>query len=647
MLHELLVALSGVSGSIFVDKELQGFQVVANLPFLHPSEVEILNRLCKLGSYFKQFELFIRSYSVLLPGNCTNDDTDDSQSLSGLYLQALCTGLDNTLDSYRNTLLALEQEILKDVHIPITRLQHKLEEYQLLFPALASMLEEIKMKKAKGCLILEILHKHCSNGIPVVKEAFLSILHVCHGVMYKQLSAWLLHGLLLDYYDEFFITLKNPVQISPSAIEVDSSREDAKSGTEIQQDQQENGQGIQKTAENHFCLNADMLPSYISTSVAEKILFVGESVKMLESAMSRSADNRRDAVMKKSEVEFGLSLHKLQQEPVFHLPSFEKEIDRIKARIAEHLWFLVVEEGQLLKHLKLLKDFYLLGRGEIFRSLIEKSKDLLRAPPNANTSHNMKVIFNEIIGKLLPDEEEDTSHFTPSVDMPKSKPTKGEETNVITGWNSIQLEYNVQWPLHIVFTPHFLEKFNSLFRFLLNVRRTQMELQNVWVMYKGRKAAQKGISKKIWLLRMEMTFLVDNLQYYLQVDVLEAQYSILQEKINGTKDFETLRLAHDHFITTLLAQSFLLTKQVSHCLNEIMDLCLSFCTLVSQAQSKLSERELAQIQNIRKNYSRQSSLLLKLFSGVRSHQASPHLAQFLLRIDFNKYFSSSTQMGSL
>lgn len=27
MLHELLVALSGLSGSIFVDKELQGFQV--------------------------------------------------------------------------------------------------------------------------------------------------------------------------------------------------------------------------------------------------------------------------------------------------------------------------------------------------------------------------------------------------------------------------------------------------------------------------------------------------------------------------------------------------------------------------------------------------------------------------------------------
>ena len=35
------------------------------------------------------------------------------------------------------------------------------------------------------------------------------MLHVCHAVMYKQLSAWLLHGLLLDYYDEFFIMVKS------------------------------------------------------------------------------------------------------------------------------------------------------------------------------------------------------------------------------------------------------------------------------------------------------------------------------------------------------------------------------------------------------------------------------------------------------
>ena len=39
--------------------------------------------------------------------------------------------------------------------------------------------------------------------------------------------------------------------------------------------------------------------------------------------------------MKSKEKEFDTALQKLQQEPVFHLPSFEKEIDRIKSHIAE------------------------------------------------------------------------------------------------------------------------------------------------------------------------------------------------------------------------------------------------------------------------------------------------------------------------
>ena len=49
----------------------------------------------------------------------------------------------------------------------------------------------------------------------------------------------------------------------------------------------------------------------------------------------------------------------------------------------------------------------------------------------------------------------------------------------------------------------------------------------------------------------------------IQVDVLEAQYSQLVEKINSTRDFESIRLAHDNFLTTLMAQSFLLMKPVS------------------------------------------------------------------------------------
>lgn len=48
-----------------------------------------------------------------------------------------------------------------------------------------------------------------------------------------------------------------------------------------------------------------------------------------------------------------------------------------------------------------------------------------------------------------------------------------------------------------------------------------------------------------------------------QVDVLESQFSQLLHQINSTRDFESIRLAHDHFLSNLLAQSFILLKPVS------------------------------------------------------------------------------------
>lgn len=47
-----------------------------------------------------------------------------------------------------------------------------------------------------------------------------------------------------------------------------------------------------------------------------------------------------------------------------------------------------------------------------------------------------------------------------------------------------------------------------------------------------------------------------------QVDVLESQFSQLLQQINSTRDFESIRLAHDHFLSNLLAQSFILLKPV-------------------------------------------------------------------------------------
>ena len=80
-------------------------------------------------------------------------------------------------------------------------------------------------------------------------------------------------------------------------------------------------------------------------------------------------------------------------------------------------------------------------------------------------------------------------------------------------------------------------------------------------------------------------------------------------------------------------------RHVSCCPGEVFNVArvredgrvLTFCSM------KVTRYNLLTFQSFR----RQSNLLFKILSNVKSHQASPHLSQLLLRIDFNKYFSKS------
>ena len=49
----------------------------------------------------------------------------------------------------------------------------------------------------------------------------------------------------------------------------------------------------------------------------------------------------------------------------------------------------------------------------------------------------------------------------------------------------------------------------------------------------------------------------------LQVDVLETQFSLLLEKVSSTHDYETIKHAHEKYLTTLQSQLFLTQPSVS------------------------------------------------------------------------------------
>jgi gamma-tubulin complex component 4 len=146
-------------------------------------------------------------------------------------------------------------------------------------------------------------------------------------------------------------------------------------------------------------------------------------------------------------------------------------------------------------------------------------------------------------------------------------------------------------------------------------------------------------------------FLIDNLQYYLQVDVLESQFSIMMDKIKETKDFEQILRAHSCFQANVLSLCFLLDQSeplsktinnsmmenpVLAILNKILNLIEQFTAFAYIASSPMTNEDKVTLDNFDELFSSFVDSLLKLLSGL----CSAPLAQLLLRLDFNYWFST-------
>lgn len=625
MQHELLLALSGYPGNVFsTSTETGAIEVAPDVPFIHPSEVSILNRICSLGTHYKHLKEFVwEQYSSPLTRPATSTTTE-----SGLYLRALAHGLECTLDAYREALVRTEHECISDPHLPLTHLQHIFEEFQILLPSLDNCLRHVQKQKLHGCQILSYLHEQCSSGFPILQNAYKKILWTCHGVLYKQLSAFMVHGVLLDEWNEFFI--------------------------ERGQRSQESS-GVQDGT-HQFRIAPALLPSYIPARVADKVLFTGEAIQIfhkrsqeLHHTSPLTPLSQATADLKADQYKFGTYFLQLQQKPSFQLRELETVVEDIRESAGQHLWRLVVEECHLVDHLQTIKSFFLLGRGELYQAFVDLSSPFMKVSQQQVTEHDVNACFKQALVKVGIESDNLSKQFVLTM-APATAPVHvgppAASGDADSPWERLGLCYTVSWPHHLLFTPPVLEKYNSLFKFLLSIRRTQMALHHCWALLMQHKKHSRELAQ-VWQLRRHMGFLVDNVQYYVQVDVLEAQFSVLLSKISSTHDFEHIRLAHDQFIASLQTQLLLANNAVSKVLKQILEECNALSRLLQQYLPDLTSPDCrAQIEKINKSFKLQSSLLFKILSAGGSYGSAPHLAQLLLRVDYNKYFSTQYPLHS-
>ncbi|PWA47655.1 GAMMA-TUBULIN COMPLEX PROTEIN 4 [Artemisia annua] len=686
MLHELLVSLLGYTGDLIIDDTKSStFKLASDISFIEPSERDIIEKTITLGFYYRELDRFAtksRNLSWIRHGNesVASEENNEKQSV---YRRAIANGIVEVLSVYRSAVLHMEQKLLADPLPILATITQSLNKFFVLMPPLYELILEIERDGICGGKLLNLLHKRCHCGVPELQTCIQRLLWHGHQVMYNQLASWMVYGILHDQYAEFFICEQ----------ERNSERDSSETNIAEKLARISVNDGSLSDWHSGFHISLDMLPEYIPMQVAESILFAGKAIRVLRNPSSafRSVDSSSDQARHKklmgdellpqSEADkIELMLRNLKESSEFHKRSFESAVDSVRAIAASHLWQLVVVRADLNGHLKAIKDYFLLAKGDFFQSFLEESRQLMRLPPRQSTAEaDLMVPFRLAVTKTINDDDKYFSRVTlrmpgigtkvksSKVVVSKSKLADGDSSLLsdtsldmsLDGWDGIALEYSVDWPLQLFFTQDVLSRYRRVFQYLLRLKRTQMELEKSWesVMQQDHSKFSKRHTDRVngstshqtrqcfrpmWRVREHMAFLIRNLQFYIQVDVIESQWNVLQTHIEESRDFAELVDFHQEYLSALISQSFLDIGSVSRILDGIMKLCLQFCWKIENQETNASTKEL---EHITEEFNKKSNSLYTILRSSRlaGSQRAPFLRRFLLRLNFNSYFEQTAQ----
>jgi gamma-tubulin complex component 4 len=71
--------------------------------------------------------------------------------------------------------------------------------------------------------------------------------------------------------------------------------------------------------------------------------------------------------------------------PELNVILFSRIIEEIRECIASRLLHLVVVKASLLDHLKAIKDYFLLAKGEFYQTFLEEARSIMILPPQSSS----------------------------------------------------------------------------------------------------------------------------------------------------------------------------------------------------------------------------------------------------------------------
>ncbi|KAI9857860.1 MAG: hypothetical protein M1813_007975 [Trichoglossum hirsutum] len=502
MLHEILISLSGHPSPLLQSPSAQSAhpqQPNQASPFLSPPELALLSSLSLLSSLHQR----LLSHTSLI-----------SSTHQSTVCRAVSTAIVSThLARFQGKILEVEKEILqKDAGrvgaygiVPLSGLvrefdgwKRRLEWFwdivQFMLPLETSTRRE-KSAASTGAGIIDRLRDEAHTGYPDLEEASLDLIRVAEVAWLRQLSTWVLYGRLPAFgAEDFFIH-------------------------EFLEDVEATSRGVPA-----FIIERSLLPKFVSSSMASSILFIGRTLNHIRTRGTRLPSPSVSASTT-SPLSSLLPSH-LRHLSSLSFPispsSLSATIATIRLSLSQNTLQQLLPLPKIIEILSLLREFFLLGRGEFAVALISEADERIRSrwrrPGQPYRDKNLQGLGSVIVkeGEVTSvlartwaalssfqgeedasDEKLDLARDLIYLSLSKQSPSRSSTPGRVASSHiptsihdaafsdfllstPTSLSLRIPPPLDLFLGPQDLEVYSSIHSYLLSIRRAHLRLTSLW-----------------------------------------------------------------------------------------------------------------------------------------------------------------------
>ncbi|XP_041449373.1 gamma-tubulin complex component 2 homolog isoform X2 [Drosophila obscura] len=547
LLRELLHCLCGTRGNFIVPlppdvnsagiaKYETNFTIHAHLD---KSLTELLQDILPLASYF----IGIQKMMAATDGH-------------GQVINSLNAALQDLTHDFYVLVVQSEQE-LQQQQLTVQKLLYYLKPTIWVMEEIWTTLVDVQLKKFQGAAVLTHLHGRIKRleGDRAAQQIMINLTHQAAEPYMRMLQLWIQKGVIVDRNHEFLVEDNEVVHQG----ELPEHYSD-------------------DYWEKRYTVRRDRIPSFLD-KYSDKILRTGKYLNVIRQCGKR--------VMPTQQMELQLD------------PTNERHVYVINDAYyfaARMLLDVLLTENDLMGHLQSVKNYLLLNQGDFTMQFMDACEDEL----SKNVDLVLPMTLENLLGLTLRlssarnDPYKDDLHcelltYDLVTQMSKIMNQKEEYWQAqdrldLSGLECFAFTYEVKWPVSLVLNHIAISKYQMLFRQLFFCKHVERQLCKIW---KENSIAKKfspqaaELYRSAFILRQRMMNAIQNLEYYMMIEIIEPNWHIFIEKMKKVENVDNVLRLHQDFLDSCLKNCMLTeSSHLNRAIFKLCKICLKFCDFI-------------------------------------------------------------------